>query len=69
MKPPILLQCTAATHSNSINALAERGLIAPVSFTAPDGTRHVANSAWAAYDYLHANGHYEHGKKPIVYHL
>lgn len=64
-----VLKCTAAQHGATINSLAARGLIAPVSFTAPDGTRHTANSAWAAYDWLKANGHYDHGKQPIVYHL
>lgn len=64
----IILKCTAAQHGASINDLAERGIIEPIEFTAPNGERRRANSAWAAYDWLKANGHYEHGKAPIVYH-
>jgi hypothetical protein len=75
MKPPVL-KCTAPQHGSAINELAERGVIAPIAFTAPDGIRRVANSAWAAYDWLHtaghpwldASGHYAPGNKPIVYH-
>ena len=69
-----VLKCTAATHADTINGLAELGLIEPVEFTAPDGVRRAANSMWAASDWLKANGYHgdkdsARGNKPIIYHF
>jgi hypothetical protein len=64
-----ILKVTSSQHGATLNDLAERGVIAPVEFTAPDGVRRVANSAWAASDWLKLNGFYAPGNKPIVYHL
>lgn len=64
------IQCTAAQHGATINDLAERGLIDPVEFTAPDGVRRIANSMWAMHDWLTAIGYYKQpGSAPIIYHL
>lgn len=68
MKP--ILKCTTAPHGATINDLASRGVIAPIEFTAPDGVRRIANSIWAAHDWIKATGYYERpGSPPIVYHL
>lgn len=67
-----MLKCTAAHHGATINDLAERGLIEPVEFTAPDNIRRVANSMWAASDWLKAHGFHgdsARGNKPIAYHF
>ena len=68
----IVLKCTAAHHGATINDLAERGLIEPVEFTAPDDVRRAANSMWAASDWLKAHGYHgdtARGNKRIVYHF
>lgn len=67
-----IIKCTAANHSATINDLAARGLIKPVEFTAPDDVRRMANSMWAASDWLKAHGFHgdvARGNKPIVYHF
>lgn len=64
------IKSTDAQHGATINDLAERGLIEPVEFTAPDGVRRIANSMWAAHDWTRATGYYQRpGSAPIVYHF
>lgn len=65
-----ILKSTTAMHGATINDLAEQGEIKPVEFTAPDGVRRIANSMWAAHDWIKSTGYYERpGSAPIVYHL
>lgn len=65
-----VLKSTAAQHGATINDLAERGLIHPVAFTAPDGICREANSMWAAHDWIKSTGYYDRpGSAPIVYHF
>lgn len=60
----------------TINALANEGKIAPVSFTAPDGVRRKANSCHAAHDWMKEQGFFQRdemgwiiSQAPIVYHV
>ena len=55
-----LILATPGTHQKTIDELALEGKIRPVSFIV-DGTRHTANSVWAATDWLKAQGHYAKG--------
>ena len=65
-----VIKSTDAQHADTVNFLADRGLIKPVDFTPPDGIRRTANSMWAAHDWLRATGYYKRpGSAPIEYHL
>lgn len=62
------VKSTHPQHGATINDLADRGLIQPVEFIAPDGIPRVANSMWAAHDWIKATGYYQRpGSPPIVY--
>jgi hypothetical protein len=64
-----MIICESSQHSATINDLAKRGVIKLVEFTAPDGVRRIANSVWAASDWLKEKKFYAAGNKPIIYHL
>jgi hypothetical protein len=44
-------------HASTINSLAEEGKIQPVGFVLPGGQQYMANSMWAATEWLAKNGH------------
>jgi hypothetical protein len=67
---PEMLKAIGSGHAETINSLAEQGKIKPVEFATYNSegnlNHHVANSVWAATDWLRENGFYnEHAGKFI----
>ena len=62
-----MIVAVSGDHAATINDLAARGTIPPVSFTV-NGVRHEANSVWAATEWLKKNGHYQN-HSVVVWHL